>query len=192
MDTISWQQFEGAFVCVSALVRFAFSGDGIAWWLAAVLFFAPDISFAGYLDGSNLGAVVYNLVQVYAFGAVLLAIGVGVDAPVVAALGALWMAHPGFDRMLGYGLKSPKGWQVDSKACAPMRMPLAGARPPGAPESVRPQSPFLQFGSETNKAHSDAVPQRSRRGSKVGERQAGGAPPEQFFAAWRRVRLAEA
>jgi hypothetical protein len=56
--------------------------------------------------------VVYNLVHVYAFGAVLLAIGVGVDAPVAAALGALWIAHSGFDRMLGYGLKSPEGFTV--------------------------------------------------------------------------------
>jgi hypothetical protein len=112
MDTISWQRLEGACVCLSALVLFVFMGDGIAWWLAALLFFAPDISFAGYLAGSKVGAVVYNIVHVYAFGAVLLAIGVGVDAPVVAALGALWIAHSGFDRMLGYGLKSPEGFTV--------------------------------------------------------------------------------
>src|SRR5690606_550047 len=98
MSTISWQRLEGACVCLSALVLFAFMGDGIAWWLAAILFFAPDISFAGYLAGSKFGAVVYNLVHVYALGAVLLAVGVGLDAPVATALGALWIAHSGFDR----------------------------------------------------------------------------------------------
>jgi hypothetical protein len=56
--------------------------------------------------------MVYNLVHVYAFGAVLLTVGVGLDAPVVTALGALWIAHSGFDRMLGYGLKSPEGFTV--------------------------------------------------------------------------------
>jgi Domain of unknown function (DUF4260) len=87
-------------------------GDGIVWWLAAVLFFAPDISFAGYLAGPRIGAFAYNLVHRYAFGTALLAVGIGLDAPVLAALGVLWVAHAGFDRMLGYGLKSPEGFTV--------------------------------------------------------------------------------
>lgn len=112
MDTIAWQRLEGVGVFLSALVLFAFMGEGITWWLALVLFFAPDISFAGYLAGSKFGAMAYNLVHVYAFGAVLLAVGVGFDAPIVTALGALWIAHSGFDRLLGYGLKSPEGFTV--------------------------------------------------------------------------------
>jgi hypothetical protein len=112
MDTITWQRFEGAGVCLSALALFAFLGDGIAWWLATILFFAPDISFAGYLAGPKVGAFAYNLVHLYGFGAVFLALGVGLGAPVLAALGALWVAHAGFDRMLGYGLKSPEGFTV--------------------------------------------------------------------------------
>jgi Domain of unknown function (DUF4260) len=112
MNTIIWQRFEGAGVCAAALILFVFLGDGVAWWLPAVLFFAPDISFAGYFAGPRFGAFAYNLVHVYAFGTVLLVVGVGLDAPIMAALGALWVAHAGFDRMLGYGLKSPKGFTV--------------------------------------------------------------------------------
>lgn len=112
MDTVSWQRLEGALVCIAALVLFVLLGDGVAWWQAAILFFAPDLSFAAYLAGPRLGALAYNFVHVYAFGAVVLAIGVGLDAPFVAALGALWIAHSGFDRMLGYGLKSPEGFTV--------------------------------------------------------------------------------
>ncbi len=112
MNTIIWQRLEGACICLSALVLFVVLDDGIAWWLAVVLFLAPDISFAGYLAGSRFGAVAYNLVHVYAFGIVLLTVGLGLGAPVVAALGALWVAHAGFDRMLGYGLKSPEGFNV--------------------------------------------------------------------------------
>ncbi|MEQ9815516.1 MAG: DUF4260 domain-containing protein [Azospirillaceae bacterium] len=112
MGTIGWQRLEGACVGISALMLFAFSGDAVAWWLAVVLFFAPDISFAGYLAGPRVGAVAYNLVHVYAFGTVLLAVGIGMGAPVLASLGALWIAHSGFDRMLGYGLKSPEGFTV--------------------------------------------------------------------------------
>lgn len=112
MDTISWQRLEGACVCLLALVLFVLMGGDIIWWLAVILFFAPDISFAGYLAGPRFGALAYNLVHVYAFGAVLLAVGVGFDAPFMTALGALWVAHSGFDRMLGYGLKSPDGFAV--------------------------------------------------------------------------------
>jgi hypothetical protein len=112
MDTISWQRLEGAGVCLSALMLFGFLGDGIVWWLAILLFFAPDISFAGYLAGPRIGAFAYNLVHLYAFGACLVALGVGLEIPILAGLGALWIAHAGFDRMLGYGLKSPEGFTV--------------------------------------------------------------------------------
>jgi uncharacterized membrane protein len=94
------------------LVLFVLMGEGIAWWLAVVLFFVPDISFVSYLAGSRIGALAYNLVHVYAFGAVLLTVGVGLHVPILTALGALWFAHAGFDRMLGYGLKSPEGFKV--------------------------------------------------------------------------------
>jgi Domain of unknown function (DUF4260) len=112
MDTIIWQRFEGAGVCAAALILFVFLGDGIVWWLAILLFFAPDISFAGYLAGPRIGAFAYNLVHLYAFGTSFLAFGVGLETPVLAGLGALWVAHAGFDRMLGYGLKSPEGFTV--------------------------------------------------------------------------------
>jgi Domain of unknown function (DUF4260) len=112
MDTIMWQRLEGAGVCIAALVLSVLLGDKLTWWLAAILFFAPDISFASYLAGPRFGAAVYNLLHVYAFGTTLLAVGIGLGAPVLAALGALWVAHAGFDRMLGYGLKSPEGFTV--------------------------------------------------------------------------------
>jgi hypothetical protein len=112
VDTITWQRLEGAGICVSALALYVQLGDGIVWFLAIFLFFAPDISFAGYLAGPRVGAFAYNLVHLYAFGTILLAAGVGLNVTVLAALGALWVAHAGFDRMLGYGLKSLGGFTV--------------------------------------------------------------------------------
>jgi len=112
MDTIIWQRLEGAGVCLAALTVFAVLGEGVQWWLALLLFFAPDLSFAGYLAGPRFGAGVYNLVHVYAFGAGVLAAGAALDTPLLVALGALWVAHAGFDRMLGYGLKSPEGFTI--------------------------------------------------------------------------------
>ena len=112
MDTVLWQRVEGAAVFVAALVLFLVMDGQIAWWLAAILFFAPDISFAAYALGPRVGAVVYNLVHVYAFGAILLAAGAVTGILLISALGALWLAHSGFDRMFGYGLKSPEGFKV--------------------------------------------------------------------------------
>ncbi len=112
MNTIVWQRLEGAGLCLSAFGLFVLLGDRIAWWLAILLFFAPDISFAGYLAGPRIGAIAYNLLHLYAFGASVLALGVGFETPVLPELGVLWVAHAGFDRMLGYGLKSPDGFTV--------------------------------------------------------------------------------
>ena len=112
MDTVGWQRLEGALVFAAALVLFVFLDDTIAWWLAVLLFFAPDLSFAAYALGPRIGALGYNLVHVYAFGAVLLAAGLVANAVTLSALGALWLAHSGFDRMLGYGLKSPEGFKI--------------------------------------------------------------------------------
>lgn len=83
---------------------------GLSWWIAALIFFAPDISFAGYLFGPKIGAFGYNLVHIYALGALLIAAGAALSVPLLAALGSLWLAHSGLDRMLGYGLKSSEGF----------------------------------------------------------------------------------
>lgn len=105
-----WQQIEGAVLCVAGLVIFAQLDSGISWWGALLLFFAPDLSFAAYLAGPRLGAMAYNLWHLYGLGLALLAAGMGLSSGLLAGLGALWLAHAGFDRMLGYGLKLPTGF----------------------------------------------------------------------------------
>jgi hypothetical protein len=111
-EFVIWQRAEAALVFVAGLMLFWQADSGLAWWLALIVFFAPDLSFAGYAAGNRLGAMAYNLVHVYAFGLGLFAIGAVLDMPTVPALGALWLAHSGFDRMLGYGLKSTEGFGV--------------------------------------------------------------------------------
>jgi hypothetical protein len=110
-DVIVWQRAEGGLVFGAALGLFALAGPDLPWWVALVLFFAPDLSFAAYGLGPRIGARIYNLVHVYAFGAVLLALGGFLASPLLAELGALWLAHSGFDRMVGYGLKSETSFQ---------------------------------------------------------------------------------
>ena len=103
---VVWQRVEGLLVFLAGLVVFWQLDSGLAWWAAVLWFFAPDLSFLGYVLGPKLGGVIYNLVHIYAFGLIALAIGMALTMPIVAGLGALWLAHCGFDRALGYGLKS--------------------------------------------------------------------------------------
>jgi hypothetical protein len=111
MSTILWQRIEGALVFVAMLVvliSIDASSSFAPLWVMALLFFAPDLSFVGYLAGPRIGAAVYNLVHLYGFGIALIGLGflAGPNLDLVI-LGMLWAAHAGFDRMLGYGLKEP-------------------------------------------------------------------------------------
>jgi hypothetical protein len=112
MNAILWQKLEGAAVFVSALVAYWLtSNEELAWWAAVLWFFAPDLSLAAYLAGARVGALGYNAVHVYGFGVAVIAGGLIFGCPLAVALGWLWLGHSGFDRMLGYGLKLPSGFQ---------------------------------------------------------------------------------
>jgi len=105
-DVIVWQRVEGGLVFIAALVLYGQVEPVLPWWAALVVFFAPDLSFFAYGAGTRIGAWVYNLAHVYALGAGLMALGGLLGLPLLTTLGALWLAHSGFDRMLGYGLKA--------------------------------------------------------------------------------------
>ena len=80
--------------------------NGNALWLLPLLL-APDLSMIGYLRGSRLGAITYNLVHNLATALIVLAIGWFAAIAPLALAGAILVAHVGMDRSLGYGLKLP-------------------------------------------------------------------------------------
>jgi hypothetical protein len=83
--------------------------DG-SWWVYALLFLAPDLSFAAYLAGPKPGALVYNAAHSYLAPMALLTTGFATASPLVLSLGMIWLAHIGIDRALGYGLKYAEGF----------------------------------------------------------------------------------
>ncbi len=89
---------------------FAFSLTGAPWWLYAALFFVPDVSFLAYLAGARAGAIAYNALHSHIGPAVLAAAGFALGMEEVLAVAAIWVAHIGFDRALGYGLKYASGF----------------------------------------------------------------------------------
>ena len=95
-------------VLAASLVAYAMSG--FSWWLFALLILAPDLSIAGYLAGSRVGALIYNAAHV-TFGPIVLTVAglLSGDLPVLG-VAMIWLAHIGIDRALGYGLKYDKGF----------------------------------------------------------------------------------
>jgi hypothetical protein len=83
---------------------------GGSWWVYALLFLAPDLSFAAYLAGPRLGAIVYNAAHSYLAPMSLMTSGFALASPLTLSIAMIWLAHIGIDRALGYGLKYPAGF----------------------------------------------------------------------------------
>jgi Domain of unknown function (DUF4260) len=106
-------QAEGLALFLGALA--AYQWLGASWWMFAALCLAPDLSFAAYLLGPRVGAIGYNVMHSTA-GPFLLAgfswwFGPDILTSITASVAAIWFAHVGFDRMLGYGLKYASGFK---------------------------------------------------------------------------------
>jgi len=96
---------EGATMLVGSVLLY-WTGGG-SWWLFALLLLAPDLSMLGYLAGSRVGAVAYNVFHSYPLPAALGIFGMLTGAPLAVSVALVWFAHIGMDRLLGYGLKYP-------------------------------------------------------------------------------------
>ncbi|WP_369061451.1 DUF4260 domain-containing protein [Caulobacter sp. 73W] len=99
---------EGLAVFALSLALYAQTDAG--WLLFILLFFAPDLSFLGYLVGSRVGAALYNAAHSYVGPAVLAAAGMLGGPPDLLAWALIWAAHIGLDRAMGYGLKYARGF----------------------------------------------------------------------------------
>lgn len=71
----------------------------------------PDFSAVGYLVNARVGAVTYNIVHNSTIAGVALGLGWWLHSRFLVLTGAVLLAHVGLDRVLGYGLKLPSGFQ---------------------------------------------------------------------------------
>jgi len=83
---------------------------GGSWWIFALLFLAPDLSFIAYLLDARTGAIVYNAAHSYMLPAALMTLGFALRDPLTSSIAMIWLAHIGIDRALGYGLKYEAGF----------------------------------------------------------------------------------
>lgn len=96
---------EGAAVLIFSIL--AYHHLEFAWLMFFVLLFVPDISMLGYLIDTKRGAIFYNLFHTYSVPIAVIVLGIISGNETAVAVGLIWAAHIGMDRMLGYGLKYP-------------------------------------------------------------------------------------
>ena len=94
-----------------AVATAAYAALGGNWWLYAIVFFMPDLSFVAFTISTRVGATVYNAVHSYLGPAVVGLIGWWLGIDLFWQLALIVAAHIGFDRSLGYGLKYPSAFQ---------------------------------------------------------------------------------
>ncbi|MGO9983888.1 MAG: DUF4260 domain-containing protein [Rhodomicrobium sp.] len=99
-------RLEGLAVLAAACAAYSQTGSG--WALFAALFLVPDLSLLGYLAGRNPGAIAYNALHSFILPLALLT--AGLHYPDVRPYALIWIAHIGFDRAIGYGLKYGSGF----------------------------------------------------------------------------------
>ena len=104
-----WLRLEGATLLVGCLVSYSTTHQ--PWWLIPLVIFLPDVAMGGYLGGTRLGAIMYNLAHSTPLPALLVGIGWWRHEDLVLALGLVWLAHIGLDRLLAYGLKYDDDFQ---------------------------------------------------------------------------------
>ncbi|HSL31778.1 MAG TPA: DUF4260 domain-containing protein [Anaerolineales bacterium] len=76
-----------------------------AWWWFPLLFFVPDISLAGYLINTKIGAVIYNVIHHRALSILLYLTGSLMRFPGLQLAGIVMLGHSSFDRALGFELQ---------------------------------------------------------------------------------------
>lgn len=97
-------RLEGLAMLVAAVAGYRALGG--TWGTFALCFLLPDLSMLGYLAGARIGAAVYNAGHSLLGPTLLagLALASGASTPMLLAA-LIWVAHIGFDRLAGYGLK---------------------------------------------------------------------------------------
>src|SRR5688572_5733260 len=95
--------FAGLAVLVTACALYRHL-DG-SWVRFGILFLAPDLFMLGFLAGRTIGAHVYNAAHTYTTPLILAAVSYFTEQAALLGIAVIWIAHIGFDRVVGYGLK---------------------------------------------------------------------------------------
>jgi len=102
-------RLEGAAAFAAGIAGYFVLTDG--WLTLGIFALAPDLAMLGYAFGPRVGGRFYNMAHTYLGPALLAALGLW-TIPALLPIACVWLAHIGFDRALGYGLKSEVAFGV--------------------------------------------------------------------------------
>jgi hypothetical protein len=108
-QAILFQRFEAGFIFLASLYFYHYLHFNI--WLFILFLFSIDISMLGYLKDNKVGAYIYNFGHSMIAPSILLVIGTAGSYRLLLAIGLIWLAHVGWDRAFGYGLKYENGFK---------------------------------------------------------------------------------
>ena len=103
------QRLEGFVLLLAAVSSYARLGQ--SWWSFVALLLVPDVFMLGYLAGPRAGGAIYNFGHLLLWPFLLAGIGVLMANSLLIAVGAIWLAHIGMDRAVGYGFKLSSGFK---------------------------------------------------------------------------------
>jgi hypothetical protein len=103
MTPLPLLRLEGAAVLVASVYAYHWAHG--SWLLFALLFLTPDLSMFGYLLNAGAGSIAYNAIHTYVGPLLLAAYSTATDRRTALLISLIWIAHIGFDRLLGFGLK---------------------------------------------------------------------------------------
>lgn len=96
-------QCEGLALFAAALGVYAHQSFGWGWF--TLFFLAPDITLAAYVCGPRLGAAAYNAAHSTIGPLTIGAAGLALGSTRLEMAALIGLAHIGFDRAIGDGLK---------------------------------------------------------------------------------------
>jgi hypothetical protein len=98
-------RLEGLTILLGSIV--AYSSLHTPWWIFAAAFLLPDLAALGFLVSPRTGAILYNAAHTLICPLVFGVVGHVFALPTTGAITFIWIAHIGFDRGIGYGLRYP-------------------------------------------------------------------------------------
>ena len=96
-------RLEGLFFLITACIFY--TKLHFSWALFAIFFLLPDISMLGYLLNKQVGTICYNFIHTYFLPLSIFIILFYLKKSDNYWIPLAWIAHIGFDRLLGYGIK---------------------------------------------------------------------------------------
>lgn len=102
-------RLEGVAIFLFSLMAYEFMG--FQWGFFVLVFLVPDLALLAYFHSPRVGAIVYNIMHSYVLPLMLFAYGFFVSSSLADNVAIIWIAHIGFDRALGFGLKYSRGFR---------------------------------------------------------------------------------